>query len=108
MEHRTRGSPDRHADAARLHDYVGVGYALGDRPRGLGLAKFGDSIKLRSMEDDIGAQQRDRPPVLVVTSDFELLVEEDDRALFAFADLPTTRRRLPVAHPARIAAECTR
>ena len=99
---------DCDADAARLDDQIGVGDALGDRLWGLGLAKLGDSVELRSVEDDIGAQQRDRSPVLVVAPDFELLVEEDDRALFAFADLPAARGRLPVAHPARIAAECAR
>src|SRR5208283_4682687 len=91
--------------AARLDDEVGVGDALGDRLRGLGLAKLGNAVELRSMEDDIGAQQRDGSLVLVVAPDFELLVEEDDRALFALADLPAALSRLPVAHPARIAPE---
>src|SRR5208282_1781565 len=44
---------------------------------------------------------------LVVAPDFELLVEEDDRALFAFADLPAALSRLPVAHPPWIAPERT-
>ena len=99
---------DLDADAAGFHDQIGVGDALSDRLRGLGLAKLGDSVELRSVEDDIGAQQRDGSLVLVVAPDFELLVEEDDRALFPFADLPAARGRLPVAHPARIAAERTR
>ena len=99
---------DCDADAARLDDQIGVGDALSDRLRSLGLAKLGDAVELRSVEDDIGAQQRDGSLVLVVAPDFELLVEEDDRALFAFADLPAARGRLPVAHPARIAAECAR
>src|SRR5271166_899562 len=99
---------DCDADAAPLDDQIGVGDALSDRLRGFGLAKLRDSVELRSVEDDIGAQERDRPPVLVVAPDFEFLVEEDDRALFMLADLPATRRRLPVAHPARIPAECAR
>src|SRR5271166_5385899 len=97
---------DCDANAARLDDQIGLGNALDDRLRGLGLAKLGDSVELRSMEDDIGAEQRDGSPVFVVPPDFELLVEEDDCALFAFAHLPATRGRLPVAHPARIASEC--
>src|SRR5271166_2985059 len=99
---------DCDANAARLHDQIGVGDALDDRLRGLGLAKLGDTVELRSVEDDIGAEQRDGSPVFVVAPDFELLVEEDDRALFMLADLPATRGRLPVAHPARIPAECPR
>src|SRR5271165_866970 len=99
---------DCDANAARLHDQIGLGNALDDRLRGLGLAKLRDSVELRSVEDDIGAEQRDGSPVFVVAPDFELLVEEDDRALFAFADLPATPGRLPVAHPARIASECAR
>ena len=79
-----------------------------DRLRRLGLAKLRDSVDLRSVKDDIGAQQRDGSPVFVVAPDFELLVEEDDRALFAFADLPAARGRLAVAHPARIVAESAR
>ena len=94
---------DLNADAARLDDEVGVRNPLGDWLRGLGLTKLGNAVELRSVEDDIGAQQRDGSLVLVVAPDFELLVEEDDRALFPFADLPAARGRLPVAHPARIA-----
>src|SRR5271165_4239723 len=99
---------DCDANAARLHDQIGLGDALDDRLRGLGLAKLGDSVELRSVEDDIGAEQRDGSPVFVVAPDFELLVEEDDRALFMLTDLPATPGRLPVAHPARIASECAR
>ena len=87
---------DLDADAAGFHDQIGVGDALSDRLRSLGLAKLGDAVELGSVEDDIGAEQRDRSPVLVVAPDFELLVEEDDRALFAFADLPAVFLSLPV------------
>src|SRR5271166_4239134 len=78
---------DLDPDAARLDDEVRVGDALGDRLRGFGFAKLRDSVELRRVEDDISAQERDGSPVLVVTSDFEFLVEEDDRALFMLADL---------------------
>src|SRR5271166_3006372 len=88
--------PNCDADAARLDDQIGVGDALSDRLWSLGFAKLGDSVELRSVEDDIGPQQRDGSLVLVVAPDFELLVEEDDRALFAFADLPAARSRLPI------------
>ncbi len=47
---------DLDADAARLDDQIGVGDALSDRLWSLGFAKLGDSVELRSVEDDIGAQ----------------------------------------------------
>src|SRR5271165_6958863 len=67
---------DCDANAARLHDQIGLGNALDDRFRGLGLAKLRDSVELRSVEDDIGAQQRDGSPLFVVAPDFELSLDK--------------------------------
>jgi len=98
--------PNRHA--ARLNDELDVFDALGDRlRRGCGL-EGRDAVNLRSMKDRECSQHRDSPRLRATVRrfvlDFDRLVEIDGRRLLARAHLPSSRRRLPVAAPARIAA----
>src|SRR5580704_2992938 len=67
-----------------------------------------DAVNLRSVKDRECSQHRDSPrlgaTVRRFVFDFDRLVEIDGRRLLALAHLPSSRRRLPVAAPARIAA----
>src|ERR1700691_5614545 len=98
--------PNRHA--ARLNDEVDVLDALGDRLRRSRGRKGRDAINLRSMKDRERSQHRNAarlaPPIGGFVLDLDRLVEINGRRLLALAHLPSSRRRLPVAAPARIAA----
>src|ERR1700677_2177718 len=98
--------PKRHA--ARLNDEFDVLDALGDRLGRSRGRKSRDAINLRSMKDRERSQHRNAARLAVPISGFVLdldrLVEIDGRRLLALAHLPSSRRRLPVAAPARIAA----
>src|ERR1700677_4704713 len=98
--------PNRHP--ARLNDELDVLDALGDRLRRSWGRKGRDAINLRSMKDRERSQHRNAARLAVLISGFVLdldrLVEIDGRRLLALAHLPSSRRRLPVAAPARIAA----
>src|SRR5580704_4355502 len=67
-----------------------------------------DAVNLRSVKDRECSQHRDSPrlgaTVRRFVLDFDRLVEIDGCRLLALAHLPSSRRRLPVAAPARIAA----
>src|SRR5580704_5765173 len=67
-----------------------------------------DAVNLRSVKDRECSQRRDSPrlgaTVRRFVLDFDRLVEIDGCRLLALAYLPASRRRLPVAAPARIAA----
>jgi hypothetical protein len=98
--------PNRHA--ARLNDDLDILDALGDRLRRSRWRKGRDAINLRSMKDRERSQHRNTVRLAAAISGFVLdldrLVEIDRRRLLALAHLPSSRRRLPVAAPARIAA----
>src|SRR6202142_4335730 len=98
--------PNRHA--ARLNDELDVLDALRDRLRRSWGRKGRDAINLRSMKDRGRSQHRNAArlaaPISGFVLDLDRLVEIDGRRLLALAHLPSSRRRLPVAAPARIAA----
>src|ERR1700733_13775946 len=99
---------DPNGHAARLNDELDVFDALGDRlRRGCGL-KGRNAVNLRSVKDRECSQHRDSPrlgaTVRQFVLDFDRLVEIDGRRLPALAALPSSRRALPGAAPARIAA----
>src|ERR1700722_15950947 len=99
---------DANRHAARLNDELDVLDALGDSLRRSWGRKGRDAINLRSMKDRERSQHRNAARFAVLISGFVLdldrLVEIDWRRLLALAHLPSSRRRLPVAAPARIAA----
>src|ERR1700733_10924248 len=100
--------PDPNWHAARLNDDLDVLDAIGSRLRRSRGRKHRDAINLRSMKDREHSQHRDAPwlaaPISGFVLDLDRLVEIDGRRLLTLAHLPSPRRRLTVAAPARIAA----
>src|ERR1700677_1319306 len=96
--------PNRHA--ARLNDQLDVLDALRDRLRRSWGRKGRDAINLRSMKDRERPQHRNAARLAAISGfvlDLDRLVEIDRCRFLALAHLPSSRRRLLVAAPARIA-----